>query len=53
MPKKEPMSNLSAFDDAMHRLVRVPKAEADAEEHKYKAMRKRLKDKKQNRKRKT
>ena len=41
----------SAFDDAMRRLVRVPKTELDAEEAKYKAMRKRLKDKKAKRKR--
>jgi hypothetical protein len=39
-----------AFDDAMRRLVRVPKAEVDAEDRKYKAMRKRLKDKKRTRK---
>jgi hypothetical protein len=34
------------FDDAMSRLLRVPKSEVDAEEAKYRAMRKRLKDKK-------
>ena len=41
----------SAFDDAMRRLVRVPKAEVNAEEKKYRNMRKRLQDKKANRKR--
>jgi hypothetical protein len=40
----------SAFDDAMRRLVRVPKKELDAEEAKYRAMRKRLRDKKGKRK---
>ncbi len=36
----------AAFESLMGRLVRVPKAEVEAEERKYKAMRKRLKDKK-------
>lgn len=47
----DPRPGLGAFDDAMRRLVRVPKKEVDAEDRKYKAMRKRLKDKKRNRKR--
>jgi hypothetical protein len=34
------------FEDALRRLVQVPKSELDAEERKYRAMRKRLKDKK-------
>jgi hypothetical protein len=34
------------FESLLGRLVRVPKAEIEAEERKYKAMRKRLKDKK-------
>lgn len=38
------------FDDAMRRLVHVPKAELDKEEAKYLAMRKRLRDKKAKRK---
>ena len=37
------------FESLLKRLVRVPKAELDAEERKYKAMRKRLKAKKENR----
>jgi hypothetical protein len=34
------------FESLLGLLVRVPKAEVEAEERKYKAMRKRLKDKK-------
>jgi len=54
MKQKKPLSPQAlggiAFDDAMRRLVRVPKKELDAEEAKYKAMRKRLRDKKSKRK---
>jgi len=46
MAQKQGKSGLAEFDDAMRRLVCVPKAEVDVEEAKYKAMRKRLKDKK-------
>lgn len=35
-----------AFNETLRRLVGVPKSEVDADEAKYKAMRKRLKDKK-------
>jgi hypothetical protein len=46
MKHKKPLSAQalagSAFDDAMHRLGSVPKNEVDAEERKYKTMRKRL-----------
>jgi hypothetical protein len=34
------------FESLLGRLVRVPKAEVETEERKYKAMRKRLKEKK-------
>jgi hypothetical protein len=37
------------FESLLRGLVRVPKAELDAEERKYKAMRKRLKAKKEKR----
>jgi hypothetical protein len=37
------------FESLLTRLARVPKAELDAEERKYKAMRKRLKAKKEKR----
>ena len=50
MPQKPKSADFSAFDDAMRRLIRVSKAELDAEEAKYKAMRKRLRDKKAKRK---
>ncbi len=39
-------SAATGFQEALWRLVRVPKSEVDAEEAKYKAMRKRLRDKK-------
>ncbi len=51
--KRRPATQLlgtGAFDDSMRRLVRVPKSEADAEEAKYRKMRKRRRDKKGNRK---
>ena len=41
---------LADFDDALRRLIRVPKAELDAEETKYRQMRKRLREKKAKRK---
>jgi hypothetical protein len=37
------------FESLLKRLARVPKAELEAEERKYKAMRKRLKAKKEKR----
>jgi hypothetical protein len=49
-PKSGREQGLRPFDDAMRRLVRVPKEELDAEEAKYKKMRQRLKDKKAKRK---
>ena len=52
--KKRPTTQTlgtGAFGDAMRRLVGVPKAEVDAEESKYRKMRKRLRDKKARRKR--
>lgn len=38
------------FDETLRRIVQVPKAEVDMEESKYRAMRKRLKDKEAQRK---
>jgi hypothetical protein len=46
---KRDLPGLGAFTDLVKRLARVPKAELDAEEKKYKAMRKRLKAKKEKR----
>jgi len=43
---KESLPGMRAFTDLAKRLARVPKAELDAEERKYKAMRARLKAKK-------
>jgi hypothetical protein len=43
------LPGFDAFTDLARRLVRVPKAEIEAEERKYKAMRKRLKAKKEKR----
>ena len=34
---------LAKFEEAIHRLVRVPKAEVEVEERKYRAMRERRK----------
>ena len=38
-------SDLTGFDAVMRRLVHVPKSEIEAEERKYDAMRKRLREK--------
>ena len=46
MAKGLKRGDLASFDDTMRRLILVPPKELDAEEAKYKAMRKRLKDKK-------
>jgi hypothetical protein len=48
---KRNLPGLDAFTDLAKRLARVSKAELDAEERKYKAMRKRLKAKKEKRRR--
>lgn len=50
--KQEPrrLAGLKETKNLLQRLVGVPKAELDAEERKYQAMRKRLKDKKAKRK---
>jgi hypothetical protein len=45
----KPLPGLGAFTDLARRLASVPKAEIEAEERKYKAMRKRLKAKKEKR----
>jgi hypothetical protein len=47
--KIDRLAGTGPFESLLKRLARVPKTELDAEERKYKAMRKRLKDKKQNR----
>ena len=49
-PKKiDRLPGSSQLESILKRLARVPKAELDAEERKYKAMRKRLKAKKEKR----
>ena len=47
-PEKKP-PGLGAFEELARRLVQVPKEELTAEEQKYAAMRKRLRDKKEKR----
>jgi hypothetical protein len=47
--KGDRLPGSTEFESLLTRLARVPKAELDAEEHKHKAMRKRLKAKKENR----
>lgn len=44
--KIDTLPGSAAFESLLGRLVRVPKTEVEAEERKYKAMRKRLKEKK-------
>jgi hypothetical protein len=47
--KIDTLPGTGPFESLLGRLVRVPKAEIEAEEKKYKAMRKRLKAKKEKR----
>jgi hypothetical protein len=47
--KIDKLAGSGPFESLLGRLVRVPKAEIEAEERKYKAMRKRLKAKKEKR----
>ena len=45
MMEKRKITKLPGFSETLGRLLRVSKAELDAEERKYQAMRKRLRDK--------